>query len=125
MNSVNIIGRVTKDIALTKNQNNKSKVNFTVAVDRDKQHTDYIFCTAYGKLAEIISKYVKKGNEIGVTGSLYTWSVEKNSRWEYGYSVNCDRIEFLESKQKAQNTQAVEGSEDYSPIDISDDDLPY
>lgn len=130
MNSVNITGRVTKDVVLAKTQNNKSKVNFTVAVTRDREHTDFIFCTAYGKIAEIVSRYVKKGNEVGITGSIETWSVEKNSRFEYGYTVKCDRVEFLSNNQKEQQVQKEEPKkeetyEDFSGVGIDESDLPF
>lgn len=129
MNKVSLIGRVTRDIPLQKTGNGTSVVNFTLAIRRDRDNADFIFCKAYGKRAEHLSMYVKKGSRIGVTGKIETWAKEKDGRREYGYSVNCDEIEFLENKaplEEPKPTEPVAPVENYSPpIAIDESDLPF
>ena len=76
MNSVNLTGRITKDPELKYSPNNNAYVMFTLAVDRgykDKdgnKQSDFISCVAWYNQADFISKYVKKGNMLEVSGSI-------------------------------------------------------
>lgn len=129
MNKVTLVGRVTKDIPLQKTPDGTSVANFTLAIRRDEKNTDYVFCSAYGKRAENLSLYVKKGNRIGVCGRLRTWSVEKNKEYEYRYSVTCDEIEFLENKNASKPQKTVEPAndplDDIPDVPIDNSDLPF
>jgi single-strand DNA-binding protein len=80
MNSVNIVGRLTKEPAPRKTQNGNTNLQICVAVERgDKnKNTDFIDCVAWGSRAEFISKYFHKGTPIAITGSLQTRVWEKN-----------------------------------------------
>ena len=76
MNSVCIIGRLTKDVQERRTQNGTPVVSFTLAVDRRKKEdgADFINCIAWNKSAETIAKYVHKGDLFGVTGYIQTRS---------------------------------------------------
>ena len=78
MNVTIIMGRTTADVELQKSKDGKEYARFTLAVQRklDKEKTDFLDCVAFGKIAEIISKYVKKGNRIIVCGSIQTSILE-------------------------------------------------
>lgn len=78
MNKVELMGRATADVELQKSKDGKEYARFNLAVQRklDKEKTDFLNCVAFGKLAEIISQYVKKGNRIIVCGSIQTSEVE-------------------------------------------------
>lgn len=71
MNIVNIIGNLCSDPAIRNTSNNKKIANFTVAVRGTKEHTDFIRCVAFGRNAEYVEKYGKKGGKIIVSGSLH------------------------------------------------------
>lgn len=101
MNKIDIIGRTVKEIELRKTQGGTSMVKFTLAVPRRKrEETDFISCVAYGKTAEIIERYVRKGNRIAVSGHLQTGSYEKEGRKIYTADVIVDEVEFLEKKNE-------------------------
>lgn len=76
MNSVCMTGRITKDPEIRHTQNQIACLMFTLAVDRgykDAQGnklSDFIPCVAWNSKAEFISKYVKKGNMLEVTGTI-------------------------------------------------------
>ena len=76
MNNVSMTGRITKDPEIRYTQNQVPCVMFSLAVDRgykDKdgnRQSDFIPCVAWNSQAEFISKYVKKGNMLEVTGTI-------------------------------------------------------
>ncbi len=73
MNKVEILGRLTKDVEVRESKSKGVKYGlFTLAVNRksNKEQTDFIDCVCFGKLVDIISKYVQKGNRLIVEGEL-------------------------------------------------------
>src|SRR5690625_7634945 len=79
MNRSVIVGRLTKDVDLRYMQNGKAVGNFTLAVNRpfrNQQTNDYdadfINCVAWGKQAENLAQYMKKGSQVGVDGRIQT-----------------------------------------------------
>lgn len=113
MNTVQLIGRTTKDIELQATSKNTSFVKFTLAVKRPKREdgtpgADFIACTAWGKRAELLAKYVKKGDQLAVGGEIRSGSYEKDGTKHYTTEVNVTEVEFLTKKEK--------------PAEVSDDD---
>lgn len=113
MNHVSLIGRMTKDPEVKRTQSGNSVCSFTVAVDRKykdangQRQTDFISCTAWRQVADIIGQYFHKGSRIGLTGSLQTRSYEDQSGRKVTVTeVLVEEIDFIEPKQKtAQQTQ--------------------
>ena len=79
MNKVTLLGRLTKDIELStygKGKNKGCYTNFCVAVNRPKKkgekesECDFIYCVAFGKTAEFLEDYGRKGARILVDGTL-------------------------------------------------------
>ena len=103
MNSVCLIGRLTKDVQERRTQNGTAVVSFTLAVDRRKKDdgADFISCIAWDKSAETIAKYVHKGDLFGVTGYIQTRSYEKDGRRNYVTEVVTTSFQFLEHKHEA------------------------
>ena len=72
-NSINLVGRLTRDPELKKTSSGKSITTFTLAVDRHSKgakKTDFINCDAWERTAEIVTQYAHKGEMLGVNGSL-------------------------------------------------------
>ena len=115
MNRLVLIGRTTKEVELKTTTTGNSIVRFTLAVDRKNRSdgADFINCVAYGKCAELIERYVRKGHRIAVSGHIQTGSYEKDGKRVYTTDVVADSVEFLEKKQR----------DEFAPI--SDDDLPF
>lgn len=80
MNSINIVGRLTKEPSPKTTQNGNTVLQICIAVDRgDKgKNTDYIDCQAWGSTAQFISRYFHKGTPIAITGRLQTRVWEKD-----------------------------------------------
>lgn len=108
MNSVQIIGRVCRDIEVRYSQNGNDSTaiaRFTVAVDRRFKKeggdtADFISCVAFGKTAEFLEKYFKKGMRIALNGRIQTGSyTNKDGVKIYTTDVIAENVEFCESKK--------------------------
>lgn len=108
MNSVQLIGRLTKDPEMRYTAGQMAVCNFTIAIDRptkqgEEKKTDYPRVTVFGKQAENCDRFLKKGRLVGVQGRLTTGSYQdKNGNTVYTTDVNADRVEFLEWGEKAE-----------------------
>lgn len=131
MNSINLVGRLTKEPEIRNTSNGNKVISFCLAVDRrtkDKA-TDFIDCVAWNKLAEIISQYCHKGNMLSVTGSLQTRMWEDNTGGKHKASeVNVMSIDLIgggsdKSLEKAQAQAETAVTED-EPIEESGQ-LPF
>lgn len=77
INIVTMVGNLTKDPVVIETENG-IKVQFSIAVNeriKEKDRITYLSCIAYGKLAENIGEFMKKGYEIGVIGKLRDYVV--------------------------------------------------
>lgn len=103
MNIVNLIGRLTADPKTTE-KNDTVVSRFTVAINRNKDMTDFINCVAFNKTAELIDDYFGKGDIIGLTGSLHSGSYEgKDGNRVYFTEVNVNRVYFIGSRKDKTN----------------------
>lgn len=111
MNKVQLIGRLTKDPEIKMTSNQTKFCQFTLAVDRrfkdanGQRQADFISCLAWRQTAEFIAKYFKKGNRIGVVGSIQVRSYDdQNGKKCFVTEVLIDEAEFVESTNKAEDT---------------------
>lgn len=106
MNKAILVGRLTKDPELKMTENTKREVcQFTIAVNRPytnddgERKSDFINCVVWDKLAENLSKYQKKGNQIAVEGRIQTRNYEdKNGKRVYATEIFVSNVTFLDSK---------------------------
>lgn len=126
MNKVVLIGRMTKDAQLGYTSNTQKAVaKFTLAVDRINEGADFINCTAFGKQAENIEKYVKKGNRLAVAGRIQTGSYEKDGQKIYTTDVIVDNAEFIEPKKDNNESHKEEAKEPEPKFEALDFDIPF
>lgn len=130
MNKVILIGRTTADIDLRMTGNGTPVAKFTLAVDRRNKDdgTDFIYCTAWSKTAEVMDKYVKKGDRIGIVGRLQVSSYEKDGQKRYATEVTVESLEFLTNKPKdGESAKASSEGEDWQnvPDQVEDAQLPF
>lgn len=124
MNSVQLIGRLTKDPVITYTQGEDSKpiARYTLAVDRIRKgpdgqtQADFISCVAFRNVAEFAERYLHKGSKIAITGSIQTGSyTDKNGNKVYTTDVIVNSQEFCESRQTAQQTAPQAQPNNYAP----------
>lgn len=112
MNKVELVGRMVKDPELKHVVENDKKVcNFTLAVNRPfvnsngEREADFIPVVVWGKIAETICNYMKKGRQISVIGRLQIKRYEgKDGNRKYISEVVGEEVSFLDSvreKEKA------------------------
>ena len=119
MNSVVLIGRLTKDGDHHVTDGGMDIYKFTIAVDRpgsgEEKKTDFPRVTVFGKMAAACNKYLAKGKQVAVQGRLQTGSyVDKEGLKVYTTDVIADRVEFLTpaSKEAAPDTDFAQLDED-------------
>ncbi len=112
MNLVVLIGRLTRDPELKFGQSGKAYSRFSLAVDRpfSKGEADFINCVAFGKTAELIGEYLRKGRKVAVNGRLQMNRYEVNGEKRTSYDVLVESMEFVEGRGEASP------SNDFAPI---------
>ena len=103
MNTVQLLGRITADpqVRYSQGENPQAIANFTLAVDRQfGKETDFIRCVAFGKRAETLDNFCKKGTKIAVVGSIQTGSYEKDGVKHYTTDVIVSSFDFCEKKEE-------------------------
>lgn len=133
MNSVQLIGRLCSDPYMADSATT-SVAKMTLAVDRPptkdgEKQADFPRVIAFGKTAEMVSRYLTKGRKIAVSGRIQTGSYEKNGQTIYTCDVVADRIEFLDSTKeaKAEKAEAKEPEQQMSMEEgmFLDPDIPF
>lgn len=130
INKVIVLGNVGKEPETRSFDSGDTVTNFSVATSEKwkdktsgemKESTEWHRVSCFGKLSEIASKYVKKGDKIYVEGSLRTrkWT-DASGVEKYSTEVKAEKIELLGSK-----SQSV-APEQHSTIEsIQDSEIPF
>lgn len=140
INSVVLVGRITKDPEIRYTQSNIASVSFTIAVDRGfsgqngERQSDFINCVAWRQSAEFMSSYIKKGYMIGITGRIQTRNYQaQDGTTRYVTEVVCDTVRNLQQRdQNADTNPSIESRntnqqqpQEFEVGDVADDDLPF
>lgn len=141
LNSVVLIGRLTKDQELRYTSNGTAVSTFTLAVERPfsgnngEKETDFLNIVVWRQAAEACANYLKKGRLAAVEGRIQTRNYEKDGRKVYITEIVAETVRFLGGDTNGQgasenrNTGGSRSSNNDSfageTIDISDDDLPF
>lgn len=124
MNSVVIIGRLTKEPELRYTPTQMAVCKVTIAVDRigKDKGADFIPVTVFGKQAENLDRYMTKGRQIAVQGRIQTGSYEKKDGTKvYTTDVIADRVEFLGQEK----TEAVKADVPEMGFEQVESDIPF
>lgn len=139
MNKVFLMGRLTRDpeVRYSQGANSMAIARFSIAVSRRIKHegepeADFFNCTAFGKQAEFIEKYLRKGIKIVVTGRIQNDNyTNKDGQMVYSVKVMVEELEFAESK----NASGNQGNKAYGDMapgngfmnipDGIDEELPF
>lgn len=135
MNTVILMGRLTKDPDVRYSQGNKPTAiaRYTLAVDRKfkqegQPNADFINCVAMGKNGEFAEKYLRQGNKIIVTGEWRTGNyTNKDGNKVYTNELFVNNHEFAESKGSNTTQEKPVSASDNSFMDIPSDlgELPF
>lgn len=110
MNNVILIGNLTADPKLSYTANTNTAVaSFRLAVSRPTKDggADFIPCKVFGRQAETLEQYKKKGDEVAVHGRIETGSYkDKDDRTVYTTEVICDRVEYTRGSKGDATTRS-------------------
>ena len=139
-NYVGFIGRFTSDPEL-RTAGETSIVRFTLARNRPKRgdtpaEADFVDFTAFGKTAEMIERYFKKGDQLGIEAhiatSTYVASKLKNVDGESPKlkqtQLIVDRVEFIGGNKRNDSSDSADtASSNAANPSVDDDDsgLPF
>lgn len=120
LNEVRLIGRLTRDVELRSTSTGQSIAQFGLATGRKyqgndgtlKEETTFIDITAWGKTAENVSKYCKKGSLVFVGGRLKldTWQDKTTGANRSKLSVVAENIQFLSKQETTEIQQYTQGN---------------
>ena len=105
MNSIHLIGRLTKAPRFTITSTDKARVNFTLAIDGTNGTPDYVPVTCFGKLAENVAEYTDKGHLVAVEGRIASGKYT-NDAGETVYTLDIlgNRVSFLKAPKATSTT---------------------
>lgn len=110
MNTTSLIGRLTKDIDLKYTSSGKAVGSFTLAVNRNfknqqgEYEADFILCQIWGKAAESLANFTRKGSKIGIDGRIQTRNYEnQQGQRVYITEVVVNNFHLLDPKESNQN----------------------
>ncbi len=149
VNKVILLGNVGKDPEIKVLPSGQPVANFSIATSeryKDQQgnwqdRTEWHNITAYGKLAEIVRDYVKKGNKLSVEGRLTTrsWDDKETNKKVYRTEIVVGDLSLLSGRgeegggpggysQQRGNTASFDqrpSGDEYANTQITDDDIPF
>ena len=136
LNSTVLVGRMTDNAKLRYTPSNQAVATFTLAVNRNfksqngEREADFINCVIWRQQAENLANWAKKGALIGIIGRIQTRNYEnQQGQRVYVTEVVAEQFQLLESQKERGNQSQGNSQPDFgrnaSPMDISDDDLPF
>ena len=129
MNKVILLGNLTREPEIRYAQgSNMAVAKFSLAINRrykrdGEPEADFFNCTAFGKTAEFIEKYFKKGSRMALTGRLQNDNyTNKNGEKVYSVNIITEEVEFAEKAGNNNNNDNNTNKDTTTPQTASDDD---
>ncbi|MFU1768762.1 single-stranded DNA-binding protein [Mammaliicoccus sciuri] len=120
INSVTLVGRLTKNPEIRTTPSGVEVGNFTLAVNRTftnqqgEREADFINCIVFRKQAVNVNQYLSKGKLAGVIGRLQTRSYDnKEGQKVFVTEVVCDNVQFLEPKDSQNGSNSYQNGTSY------------
>ena len=117
LNKAILMGRLTADPELRHTPNGIAVTSFTLAVNRrfvgqgQERQADFIDIVAWRNTAEFVTRYLKKGSQVAVVGSIQTRTYQdKNNHSRKAFEVVADEVHFAEGKRADEETDAQRGN---------------
>ena len=139
INSVQIIGNITKDIELKETGSGVKYTRFSVAVNRGTKkedgtyETDFFNVVAWRKTAELVKNYFGKGKKIAIVGKLQNYEYQGQDGIKRGTEIVANEVHIIEKKEVKEEKEEVKEdpmsdevfSEFGDSIEITDDEVAF
>lgn len=128
VNKIIILGRLGQDPETTYSKTGTAICKFSMATSEkinDKEVTQWHRITAFGKVGEILDKYVHKGDELYIEGKISYGSYEKDGITRYTTDIIVRDFNFISGKK---NSSGQSSQNQHSPVNedyIPDDDILF
>ncbi len=134
LNKVILIGNLGGDPELRKTSGDLSIAQFSIATSEKRkdesgnfqEKTEWHKIVAFGRTAEIVSEYLKKGSSVCIEGKIQYSSWEKDGQKHYKTEIIANNLVMLGKKSNESSNNNV--SDNYSvsnSSETSEDDLPF
>lgn len=112
MNKVFLIGRLTQDPQASSFESDHSYCRFSIAVNRaysrdGENKADFINIITWDALAQNCVKYLVKGSQVAVVGSIQTGSYERDGVKRQTFDIRADQVEFLSRANQGNGAPAA------------------
>lgn len=128
VNTVTILGRLTKDVELNSTTSGKNIASFSVAVDRGSDEADFFDVTAWEKTAELAAKYLSRGSKVLIQGRLRqdTWDDKQSGSKRSKVVIVASDVTFLDAPNSDNQIKDVVPNDiPGEPIDLSKVEIPF
>ena len=131
LNTITIIGRLTRDAKIEYTQGGTSLCNISIASnesqkdgDNWKDYANFFDVTIWGKQAEGLAQYLLKGKQIAVEGRLHQdrWTDKETNQNRSKVKITAERVQLLGGKKEEAAPQEQPATAD---ADKFDDDIPF
>lgn len=130
LNHIELQGNLGRDPELTEQESPKGRykrVTFSLAVSRDYgDGTDWFFCVMYGKRAEVVEKWFRKGSEILISGRMESYKPKKDPDHD-AWLVKVEDFHFTRNgtDQKPEQPNQQPPGDYPETMEEVDDDVPF
>ena len=132
MNIVTLLGRVGQTPETSYTQAGMAICKFSLATNKKvkgEDQTSWHRCVSFSKTAELIEKYVGKGDQLGIEGEIQYGSYEKDGITRYTTDIIVNRIHFVGGGKKQEQTQQPQNQGNYQGNQggnqIPEDEIPF
>ena len=134
LNRCEFIGRLGNDPETRYTPNGDAVTNISIAVGddyKDKktgnkvEQTEWVRASAFGKLAELMAEYLKKGSKVYIAGKMKTRKWEKDGTTHYATEINASEMYMLDGKTDVAPSKRESPPQNNSPDDNFDDNIPF
>lgn len=136
-----LMGNLTRDVEIKTTPSGLSIGTFTLAINSRRKkgneyvdECDFIDCKAFGKTADLIAQYVRKGQPLHIEGRLKqeSWEDKQSGQKRSKLVVNVDNFQFLTTKQQQSHPHDDPNNWPGEPAGVgsdkgppNDDDIPF
>ena len=130
LNQCNFIGRLGADPETRFTPSGDAVCSFRIAVgwkSKEKEGTEWVSITTFGKLAEICGQYLAKGSQVFVSGRMKTEEYERDGVKRYSTKIVADRMQMLGGKQSADTPQEKPrpSAKTEPSFEVMDSEIPF
>lgn len=141
INSVTLVGRLTRDVEMRYSQGGMAIASFSIAVNYRKKSGDnwveeasFFDCKLFGRQAEAVQRFLTKGKQVGVNGELRQDRWEQDGQRRSRVEIICNNLQLLGGRDGGGGGSSDDGdsygsqaASDAPPSSASsfDDDIPF